>query len=451
MAKKEIATVLIKRLGINGEGIAYYKNQILFVKGALPKEKVRVEITKKTPQYSQGKLVKILKASKDRIVPPCAIYEECGGCQLQHLQYQAQLAFKKDLLKQALHKFKPQGYENFILKETIGMEDPWYYRNKAQFPVRKVAGKIIAGLFKENSHELVSLTNCLVQIPLTQQVANEIVALLEKYNLPIYYEGKKGAAVKTIVLRTKEDETQLQVVFVTNTSEFPHQKEIIAELCEKFAPIVSIMQNIQPSKSSLIFGETTKNLWGEDVIHEELGEVAFDLSPRAFFQLNPKQTKVLYAEVEKALELKSHETLVDAYCGVGTIGLTLAKKVKEVRGMDVIPEAISNAKENAKHLNLTNTHYEVGSAEVVIPRWFQEGFIPDALVVDPPRTGLDEKLRTTLLNYPPKKLVYVSCNVSTLALDLKTLGKVYQVDYLQSVDMFPQTARCEVVVKLTRK
>lgn len=445
------ATVIIKRLGINGEGIAYYQNKILFVPNALPKEKVLCEIISSKGNFFQGKLLKILKKSPQRVTPPCPIYDTCGGCQLQHLNSAGQLVFKKDLLKQALHKFKPEGFKNYLLKDTLGMNDPWYYRNKAQFPLRLVQGKIKAGLFKENSHDLIPLENCLVQLPLTQKIANYVVSLMEKYHLSPFNEKKNTGDFKTLVIRCNEAQTEAQLVVVTRTDSFPFAKEMIAEVTKKFPEIKSFMQNIQPEKTSLIFGEKTKELWGVKTIEETINHTTFSLSPRAFFQLNPAQTKVLYAEAKKALEPNKNETLIDAYCGVGTIGLSLAPFVKEVRGMDIIPEAIEDAKENAKRLNLENTHYFVGKAEQLIPQWTKENFVADGIIVDPPRSGLDDALLKTLMTHPVKKLVYVSCNVSTLARDLVTLGKKYHVEYLQSVDMFPQTARCEVVVKMRLK
>lgn len=443
----------IKRLGINGEGIGYFKRLIIFVPYALPKEEVLVKITKATPRYAEGQLVKIKKESKDRVVAPCPVYYECGGCQLQHLAYHAQLDFKKDLLLQSLEKFKPEGYRSYQLRPTIGMSDPWHYRNKAQFQLRKnkKTQKIEAGLYQANSHELVPLTDCLVQEPRTQKVMNTVVTLLNKYDLPIYDERSNIGIFRTIMVRVGIKTGELQVVFITRSRKFPQKNVLIREINQRLPEVVSIMQNVQPNKTSLVMGDETLHLWGKEAIEEHISEVTFDLSPRAFFQLNPQQTEILYGEGIKALAIQPNETIVDAYCGVGTIGLSVAKQAKEIRGMDTVPQAIADARKNAERLGYQNTRYEVGTAEELLPKWLKEGFKPDGIIVDPPRTELDPQLIQAILAYPPTKLVYISCNVSTLARDLVELSKKFQVEYLQSVDMFPQTARCEVVVKLTKK
>lgn len=441
----------IKRLGINGEGIGYYKKTIVFVPGALPKEDISVKITKVAPRFVEAQLTKIIKSAPERVVPPCPVYEECGGCQLQHLAYPAQLTFKKDLLKQALNKFKPRNFEKYPLRKTIGMKNPWNYRNKAQFQLRKIDGEIEAGLYQADSHHLVPIDDCLVQQPATTKVMNALVELLNKYQLPIYNERKNSGIFRTLMVRVGIKTNEVQVVFITQSKKFPQKHALIDEITQQLPEVVSIMQNVQNKRTSIVMGDETIHLWGKESIEEKINEVTFDLSPRAFFQLNPEQTEVLYNEAIKALDLQENETVVDAYCGVGTIGLSLAKKAKEVRGMDIIPAAIEDAKLNAERLGFTNTHYEVGTAEELLPKWLQAGFKPDAIVVDPPRTGLDQKLLKAIMKQPPKKMVYISCNVSTLAKDLVDLAKVFEIDYLQSVDMFPQTARCEAVVKLTRK
>ncbi|MEO1772784.1 23S rRNA (uracil(1939)-C(5))-methyltransferase RlmD [Candidatus Enterococcus ferrettii] len=446
-------TLKIKRLGINGEGIAYYKRLIIFVKGALPKETIIAKITKATPRYAEAELVRIKEASNARITPPCPVYEECGGCQLQHLAYNQQLIFKKDLLKQALEKYKPEGFQQYELRNTLGMENPWRYRNKAQFQLRKndKTNQVEAGLYQDNSHHLVPITDCLVQQPTTQQVMNTAVQLLTKYSIPIYNEKKNSGILRTLMVRVGIETGEVQLVLISKTKKIPQVNAFIRELNQRCTEVVSVMQNIQDKKTSLIMGDETIHLWGKETIDEQINQVSFELSARAFFQLNPSQTKVLYEEALKALDLKKDKTIVDAYCGVGTIGLSLADQAKEVRGIDIIPQAIQDAQKNASKMGLANTHYEVGSAEELLPKWLREGFKPDAIIVDPPRTGLDEKLLTAIVKQPSQQLIYISCNVSTLARDLKPLSEIYTVDYLQSVDMFPQTARCEVVVKLTKK
>lgn len=446
-------TLKIKRLGINGEGIAYYKRLIIFVTGALPNETIVARISKATPRFAEADLVKIIKKSPDRIIPPCPVYEECGGCQLQHLAYNKQLDFKKDLLRQALEKYKPDGYQDFELRDTLGMEDPWHYRNKAQFQLRKnkQTNQVEAGLYRADSHQLVPLKDCLVQEETTQKVINTVTKLLTKYDVPIYDERINAGILRTLMVRIGIETGEVQVVLITKTKKIPKVNPLIREITQRLPEVVSIMQNIQDKKTSVIMGDETIHLWGKEVINEKIDEVSFELSPRAFFQLNPQQTKVLYQEAVNALDLSTPKTIVDAYCGVGTIGLSLAKRAKEVRGMDIISQAIDDAKKNAEAMNLTNTHYEVGTAESLLPKWLKEGFSPDAIVVDPPRTGLDDQLLKAIQASPSPQMVYISCNVSTLARDLVSLSKIYHVDYLQSVDMFPQTARCEVVVKLSKK
>ncbi|MGL4697566.1 23S rRNA (uracil(1939)-C(5))-methyltransferase RlmD [Enterococcus larvae] len=447
----QIIPLKIKRLGINGEGLGYYKRTIVFVQNALPNEQVSVKITKVNPKFMEAQLLKITKPSPDRITPPCPVYETCGGCQLQHLSYPAQLVYKKDLLKQALTKFKPANHQNYELRKTIGMADPWHYRNKAQFQLRQHQDKVEAGLYQPDSHTLVPIDDCLVQDKTVTKVMNILVELLNKYQLPIYDERKNSGIFRTLMVRIGVQTNEVQVVFITQSQKFPQKQAILKDIEQLLPEVVSVMQNVQNKKTSLVMGDQTLHLSGKESIEEKISEITFDLSPRAFFQLNPEQTERLYEEARKALNLKQNESVVDAYCGVGTIGLSLARQAKEVRGMDTIPAAIEDARRNAAALGVTNTRYEVGTAEELLPKWLDEGFRPDGIIVDPPRTGLDGKLLQAILKHPPKKMVYISCNVSTLARDLVQLAKTFNINYLQSVDMFPQTARCEVVVKLTRK
>lgn len=445
---KQRIPLKIKRMGINGEGIGFYKKTLIFVPGALKGEEVFCQISSVRRNFAEAKLLKINKKSKNRVDPACSIYKECGGCQIMHLQYDKQLEFKTDVIRQALMKFKPEGYENYEIRKTIGMSEPEHYRAKLQFQVRSFGGNVRAGLYAQGTHRLIDIKDCLVQDSLTQEMINRVAELLGKYKLPIYNE-RKIAGVRTVMIRRAQASGEVQLIFIT--SKRLDFDDVVIELVREFPELKTVAVNINASKTSDIYGQITEVIWGQESINEEVLDYGFSLSPRAFYQLNPKQTQILYSEAVKALDVKEDDDLIDAYCGVGTIGLAFAGKVKSVRGMDIIPEAIQDAKENALHMGFTNTHYEVGKAEDVIPRWYSEGFRANALIVDPPRTGLDDKLLNTILKMPPEKMVYVSCNTSTLARDLVTLTKVYHVHYIQSVDMFPHTARTEAVVKLQRK
>ncbi len=445
---KQRIPLKIKRMGINGEGIGFYKKTLIFVPGALKGEEVFCQISSVRRNFAEAKLLKINKKSKNRVDPACSIYKECGGCQIMHLQYDKQLEFKTDIIRQALMKFKPEGYENYEIRKTIGMSEPEHYRAKLQFQVRSFGGNVKAGLYAQGTHRLIDIKDCLVQDRLTQEMINRVAELLGKYKLPIYNE-RKIAGVRTVMIRRAQASGEVQLIFIT--SKRLDFDDVVIELVREFPELKTVAVNINASKTSDIYGQITEVIWGQESINEEVLDYGFSLSPRVFYQLNPKQTQILYSEAVKALDVKEDDDLIDAYCGVGTIGLAFAGKVKSVRGMDIIPEAIQDAKENALHMGFTNTHYEAGKAEDIIPRWYSEGFRANALIVDPPRTGLDDKLLNTVLKMPPEKMVYVSCNTSTLARDLVTLTKVYHVHYIQSVDMFPHTARTEAVVKLQRK
>jgi 23S rRNA (uracil-5-)-methyltransferase RumA len=448
---KQTFPLTIKRLGINGEGVGYFKKQVVFVPGALPGEEVVVEATKIHPKFAEAKIKKIRHKSPHRVQPLCPVYEQCGGCQLQHLKYDQQLKEKRDIVIQSLERHTKLPVETLDIRETIGMENPWGYRNKSSFQVGEKDGKVLAGLYGLNSHQLINIDQCAVQHSQTNDATAKVKQILEELRIPIYNERTRKGIIRTIVTRVGVQTGELQVVLITSEKELPKKELIITEIQKQLPNVKSIVQNINGEKTSLIFGEETLKLAGEEFIQETLGDLQFELSARTFFQLNPTQTIKLYDEVKKAAGLTGKEKVVDAYCGVGTIGLWLAGQAAEVRGMDVIPESIEDAKKNAKRQGFTNTKYVPGKAEEVLPKWVKKGWQPDVIVVDPPRTGLDRQLIQTILQVKPKKLIYVSCNPSTLAKDIQALSSKFEVSYIQPVDMFPHTAHVECCSLLVRK
>lgn len=446
---KKTVLVTIKRLGINGEGVGFYKKKIIFIPGALPNEEVFVRITKEHPKFLEGELVRVKTKSNERIKPACTIYEKCGGCQLQHMTYAAQLKAKKDIVKQAFERYT--SIKNLPIHDTIGMDEPWNYRNKSQLQIGEKKGNYMAGLYAAKSHQLIELTNCPVQHPDTNKVTEKVKRILQQLRIPVYKERTHSGIVRTVVVRTSFYTKEVQVVIVTATKILPKKEKIITEITQQLPNVTSIVQNINTEKTSVIFGNETIVLAGNETITEKLGSFSFDLSARAFFQLNPVQTVKLYNEAKKVAQLTGNEKVVDAYCGVGTIGLWLADGAKEVRGMDVIKESVMDAQENMKKHGVEHATYVVGKAETWLPKWKKEGFDPDVIVVDPPRTGCDKTFLQTVIDMNPKRFVYVSCNPSTLAKDVDYLMKRgFELKSVQPVDMFPQTAHVECCALLKK-
>ncbi|MCD8509456.1 MAG: 23S rRNA (uracil(1939)-C(5))-methyltransferase RlmD [Bacillus sp. (in: Bacteria)] len=442
----------IKRMGIDGEGVGFFKRQVVFVPGALPDEEIVCEVTKVKGKFAEGKVVKLRKPSPDRVAAPCPVYKECGGCQLQHLSYEGQLREKKDIVRQAFERYTKINLDKIDFRDTIGMDEPWNYRNKSQMQVGSVDGKMVAGLYSSNSHRLIDLDDCIVQHPQTNKVTKVVKQIAEDMKIPAYNERKRSGVLRTIVTRVGFETGEYQVVLVTAKKEIPREELFVEEIRRRLPDVTSIVQNVNPMKTSLIFGEETIVLYGKEKIEERMSEFTFDLSPRAFFQLNPVQTVKLYNAAKEAAELTGKEKVVDAYCGVGTIGLWLADGAAELRGMDVIEEAIQDAKKNAEAHGLKNALYVTGKAETWLPKWEKEGWHPDVVVVDPPRTGLDQTFIDTLLRVKPKRIVYVSCNPSTLAKNVDAITKGgYKLKSLQPVDMFPQTAQVECVSQIVLK
>lgn len=444
----QVVTLDVNRLGINGEGIGYTKRQVVFVEGALPGEQVVARITRVEPTYAIGNMIRIIKRASSRVKPPCPVYEQCGGCTLQHMDYSAQLEWKREIVRESFARYT--SLTDIEIKPTIGMDHPWEYRNKAQLPVALVGGKVVAGLYAPRSHQIIDTSRCMIQHPTTNEMVQKVRDVVQELGIPLYNEKKHAGFLRTIVPRIGFETDEVQLTLVTRTEDFPQREAFVSLIRQRLPYVTSIMQNINPARTSLIFGDKTKYLWGKEKIEEQLGNVRFTLSPRAFFQLNPEQTVKLYNEVKKAAGLSGKEVVVDAYCGVGTIGLWLAPYAKEVHGIDIIPEAIQDAKENAKRSGISNACFTVGPAEKILVDWVKQGFRPDVVVVDPPRTGCDPALLQAFLRAKPKRIVYVSCNPSTLAKDCKVLLKGYRIESVQPVDMFPQTGHVESVVRMER-
>ena len=439
----------IRRLGVNGHGIGYFKHKVCFVPGALPGEVVVAEVTKVMPRFLEAKIHRLRRTNKHRVTPRDSYADVAGGFELENLAYPEQLKFKRQVVLDSLSKFKPYGYRNYDVRPTIAAPAEYGYRNKAQFQVRLVDGHVAAGLYKPDSHDLVDMQECAVQMPQTMHVMRTMVKLIEKLNIPVYDEEHNSGIIKTLAVRESWTTGELQLTIITNTPKLIHKHQLLDAIKEQLPEVVSVMQNVNPGDTPLVWGDQTIHWAGAETITESLMGLDFKLSARSFLQLNPAQTEVLYEEAAKALELSPDDTLIDAYAGIGTIGLSLASRVKDVRGMEIIPEAVDDANENARLNGITNAHYEVGKAEEILPKWQEAGLNFDALVVDPPRAGLDDNLIKAILKTKPRKFAYVSCGMASLARNLRRLTSVYHVDYIQPIDMMPQTARCEAVVKLS--
>lgn len=458
--------VTIKRIGINGEGVGYFRRKAVFVDGAITNEVVKAEVLETQAKFIKAKLVEIEKKSKHRVEPPCPVYGICGGCQLQHISYEGQLIAKLEIVREAFSRYS--GLNDLKIKPTLGMDRPWDYRNKAQLQVerRDVKGaksEIIAGLYEIGSHEIVDISGCPIQHPQVNRAIDRVKAVLSDLNIPLSKGDSRGGrsdikdsgtrkGVRTIVVRNGFQSGEIQVTLVTETADLPRQEELIERLRLELPEMSGLSVNVNPFKTPLIFGERTISLWGNEAMNESLGDLNFTLSPRAFFQLNPEQTIKLYETVKGAAALTGKETVVDAYCGTGTIGLWLAPYAAEVRGIEVIREAVEDAQRNAEQNGRDNAEFFEGEAEDLLPRWVKEGYTPDVIVVDPPRVGLDRKFLETVLRTKPQKFVYVSCNPSTLAKDCKVLlDGGYEIQSVQPIDMFPQTSQVECVLVMVRK
>lgn len=439
--------ITIKRLGINGEGIGYYKKKIIFIPGALPDEVVVAKIVKSYPHYIQGELVRIKEKSPDRVDFPEGVDPEIGGLELVHLSYDKQLEFKKNNMLESLRKYHPRNYNKYKVKNTIAAPDSWHYRNKAQYQIEKDHGQLKLGLFAPNSHRLIDLPKMPTQSEDTQKTERKIKVLIEKLHVPVANYRRHLPGVKTVVVRQSEATKEIQVTLITIGHKIKNLIPLAKEIM-KLDHVVSVYQNETEWQNPQVWGNKTEKLLGKNQITEEILGKKFALSPRAFFQLNPVQTINLYSEALKYLDLTPDQTLIDAYSGVGTLGILAADRVKQVVGIETIPEAVKDAQHNVELNHIKNADYIQGSVEKILPELQNSGVAINALIVDPPRTGLAKSLIKTLLRVKPETFVYISCNPSTLAQDLVLLSEAYDVRVIQNVDMLPQTPRCEAIAKL---
>lgn len=439
--KNDRRIVLVEDLTHDGNGVAKIDGYPLFIQGALPQETVEVHVLKTLKNYGFAKIVDIKEQSPDRVKAPCIYFGKCGGCQLQHLSYEGQLKWKENMVRNVMKRI---GKIDAPVLPVKGMQDPWNYRNKSQIPFTQTETGPIAGFYKSKTHEIVDMERCIIQVEEADKMMANLKKELMDIGLQPYNEESHRGMLRHVVVRKGRATGEVMVVLVTNKHKFP-QKDAAITLIRKLVPnVTSIVQNVNIEKTNVILGNETITLWGKDFIEDTIGNVRFEISARSFYQVNPVQTEVLYKQALDYAQLSGDETVIDAYCGIGTISLFLAEKAKQVLGVEIVEQAIEDAKRNAELNGFTNTYFEAGPAEEVIPRWYAEGRKADVLVVDPPRKGCDEALLNTIIEQKPKRVVYVSCNPATLARDLRVLEDGgYKTKEIQPVDMFPQTTHVE--------
>ena len=449
--KNDLVTLEIEDCGIDGEGIGKADGFTVFVKDAVIGDTVTAKIIKAKKNYGYGRLMEVLKPSPYRVEPKCEFARQCGGCQLQALSYDQQLVFKTNKVKGHLERIG--GFTDIPMEPIIGMDELFHYRNKAQFPVgRNKEGKIVTGFYAGRTHNIIENRDCALGVAENKEVLDRVIAHMEKYGIEPYNEATGKGLVRHVLIRYGHFTKEVMVCLILNGNKLPKEEQLVKSLCE-IPGMTSITINVNKKHSNVILGEEIRLLWGQEYITDRIGDISYQISPLSFYQVNPMQTQKLYAKALEYADLHGEETVWDLYCGIGTISLFLAQKAKFVRGVEIVPAAIENAKENAKLNGLENTEFFVGKAEEVLPREYKKnGVYADVIVVDPPRKGCDETLLETMIEMNPERIVYVSCDSATLARDLKYLcERGYELRKVCPVDQFGMTVHVETVVLLSQQ
>ena len=445
----DVVRTEIAGYGHNGEGVGRVKDFTLFVGGALRGETVEARVTEVHRSFGRAELVRVIEPCSERVAPPCPTYERCGGCQLLHLTYEAQLELKQQRVIDALARLG--GLPDVIVHETVGMEHPWHYRNKVQYPLGRSGGEIVVGCYEQRTHQIVPTKECLIQQDVNNRLMQAVRDLAQEWGLSVYDEETGRGFLRHILIKNAAQTEQAMVVLVTNGRDFPRGKEFGLALAARVPALTSLVQNINMLKTNVILGPQTRVLWGEEAIIDEVGGLRFRVSSTSFFQVNPLQTEILYERALSYAGLTGRETVVDVYCGVGSLTLFLARRARKVYGVEVVEGAIEDAEENAGLNGITNVEFVLGEAERVLPKLAAIGIRFDLAVLDPPRAGCDQKVLQTLARVGVRRIVYVSCNPSTLARDLKLLhGLEYTTREVQPVDMFPHTYHIECVARVEK-
>ena len=432
----------------DGKGIVKKDNRVIFVEGVLKDEEVEIEITHEGKNQTTGKLLKIIKSSPYRVKPFCPLAKDCGGCVLQHLQYEKQLEFKRNHVQDCINKFSKINIE---VNDCIGMDNPFNYRNKSQVPFSMDRKKICYGFYKLNTHKIIQMDHCYIQTEDANEILKTLADLMKRYKLSAYEEDKRKGIFRHVLIKKGFATNEIMVVLKTNVNSFPNRKEIVKDLVKKHPNIKTVVQNINTRDTNVILGEKEIVLYGNGYIEDILLGVKFKISSKSFYQVNPIQTATLYSKAIELADLNKNDRVLDTYCGIGTIGLIASKNVDEIIGVEIVKEAIKDAKNNAQINNITNANFVLGDASDFMVDLAKTSEKMDVVFVDPPRKGCDEKFLSSIMKLAPKKIVYISCNPSTLARDLGILKNKYNVIEIQPVDMFPHTYHIETIALLKLK
>jgi len=446
----------IEDMSVDGAGIGKYEGMTFFVKDALIGDRVRVRVVKMKKTWGYARMMELLIPSPDRAEPPCPYHRQCGGCQIQALSYEKQLAFKQQKVENNLRRIG--GFDEIPMEPIVGMENPFHYRNKSQYPVgTDKNGTIITGFYAGRTHQIIPNRDCALGVPVNREILDIVISYMERYHVSAYDETTGQGLVRHVLIRYGFRTDEIMVCLIINGTNLPHEKELIRELCA-LPGMTSVSVNVNMNQTNVILGTETRLLWGQLFITDYIGNVKYQISPVSFFQVNPVQTEVLYGLALEYADLHGTETVWDLYCGIGTISLFLARRARQVYGVEIVPRAVEDARRNAALNGIENAAFIEGKAEKELPEFYEKEAqagrqaYADVIVVDPPRKGCDERLLRTILQMAPERIVYVSCDPATLARDLKVLCEgEYRIERVRAVDNFCQTIHVETVCLLSRE